>query len=131
MKFKIYTIVDITETKARKGSDIYQLKQEQNFQTIVQTVGLRANPTYTKSPKLLYDAPYTLGIGTVYRTKKNIWEFVFDIEYEDALTIDNLKHDFNHVPIILGLNESSELQHAYFVTDDSRYTNISFHQYEF
>ena len=52
MKFRIETLVDITETKARRqGNDKFAYKQEANFQTVLQTVGMRVNIEYENSPR--------------------------------------------------------------------------------
>ena len=44
MRFIIHTLVDITETGSRRGEDPKQYRQQQNFLTVMQTIGLRVNP---------------------------------------------------------------------------------------
>ena len=51
MKFRIDTLIDITNTSSRRqDDDKYAYKQEANFQTVLQTIGLRVNLNYDKSP---------------------------------------------------------------------------------
>ena len=126
MRFKLYTLVDITETGARRGEDPLQQRQQQNYLTVMQTIGLRVNPTYVKSPTVITDIPSKFGLGTKFKTKQNIWEYEFDIEYEDALDIDTLVNDFDLIPIITDLNETAKFDNAHFLTKDPAICNIIF-----
>ena len=64
MRFTIHTLVDITETHARRGDDPKQHRQQQNFLTVLQTIGLRVNPTYLEAPEVIKEVPSKLGLGT-------------------------------------------------------------------
>ena len=57
MRFIIHTLVDITETGSRRGEDPKQYRQQQNFLTVMQTIGLRVNPTYVKAPEVVKEVP--------------------------------------------------------------------------
>ena len=50
MRFKIKTLVDITETRDRKGEDDVLYGQQQNFMTLLNTLGLRTNINVVGSP---------------------------------------------------------------------------------
>ena len=126
MRFRLLTLVDITETGARRGEDSYKLKQQQNFLTIIQTIGRRVNPTYNKSPKIIEDTPSKYGFGKNFKSKQKIWEFEIDIEYEDALTLDILENDFNLIPFIDNLDETAKFKNPVFLTKKSQDTNIIF-----
>lgn len=126
MRFKLHTLVDITETGARRSEDPKQFRQQQNFQTVMQTIGLRVNPIYVKSPEVIKDLPSKYHLGSKYKTKQNIWEYVFDIEYEDGLDIDTLVNDFNLIPIITDLDETAKFENAHFVTKNTDVCNIFF-----
>ena len=126
MRFKLYTLVDITETRARRGEDSKKHRQQQNYLTVVQTIGLRANPTYISSPKFFYQIPNKLGLGLKYKTKQTIWEYTFDIEYEGAVDIDILNNDFNLIPIITGLDETAKFENSVFITKNPSICNIIF-----
>jgi hypothetical protein len=126
MRFKLYTLVDITETGARRSDQPKQFRQQQNFQTVMQTIGLRVNPIYINSPQVVNNLPSKYNLGSNYKTKQNIWEYAFDIEYADGLDIDTLINDFDLIPIITGLDETSTFENAHFLTKNSTSTNIYF-----
>jgi hypothetical protein len=126
MRFIIHTLVDITETHARRGEDPKQYRQQQNFLTVMQTIGLRVNPTYVKAPEVVKEVPSKLGLGTSYKTKQSVWKYVFDMEYEGALDIETLVNDFDLIPIITGLDETADFKNAHFLTKDTALTNITF-----
>ena len=120
MRFRLYTLVDITETNARRvSSNNKEFQQQQNFLTVLQTIGLRVNPTYVSAPAVVKEIPSKLGLGKEYKTKQNVWEFVFDIEYENALDIETLQNDFNLIPIITGLDETIKFKNAVFISQNS------------
>ena len=45
MRFILKTLVDITPTYARRTEDRYMYNQHQNYMTVVNTLGLRSNPS--------------------------------------------------------------------------------------
>lgn len=131
MKFRLYTLVDITETRARKGDDPRRIKQQQNFLTIIQTIGMRVNPAYDEPPVLCSDTTKKYGLGTKYKDKQNIWKFTFDIEYEGALDVETLVNDFELVPIIDDLDETVDFKDAHFITKSNSLRNIHFEVVEY
>ena len=126
MRFILHTLVDITETRARRGDDPKQYRQQQNFLTVMQTIGMRVNPTYVKAPEIIKEIPSKFGLGSKYKTKQSIWEYEFDIDYADALDIDTLVNDFDLIPIITDLNETAKFDNAHFLTKNTALRNISF-----
>ena len=126
MRFTIHTLVDITETGARRGEDPVKSRQQQNFLTVMQTIGLRVNPTYIAPPEIVKEVPSKLGLGTSYKTKQSVWKYVFDIEYEGALDIDTLVNDFDLIPIITDLDETAKFENAHFITNNNAINNILF-----
>ena len=126
MRFRLYTLVDITETGARRGDDPKAARQQQNFLTVLQTIGLRVNPTYTRSPQTLEDTPVRLGLGKNYKNKQRVWQFDFEIEFEGALDLDILNSDFNLIPVIDGLDETVKFDNSVFITQNPQKSNIIF-----
>ena len=126
MRFKLYTLVDITETGARRGEDPKQFRQQQNFLTVMQTIGLRVNPTYIKPPSIVNDIPNKYNLGSKFKNKQTIWEYAFDIEYDDALDKDILDNDFDLIPIITGLDETVKFENDVFITKNLDINNIVF-----
>jgi hypothetical protein len=126
MRFRLYTLIDITETAARRGEDPKQFRQQQNFLTVMQTIGLRVNPTYVSTPEIVNDTPSKYNLGTTFKNKQNIWKYAFDIEYEGALDVDTLNNDFNFIPIITDLDETAKFENAHFITKNPNLCNIFF-----
>jgi hypothetical protein len=126
MRFRLHTLVDITETGARRGEDPLEHRQQQNFLTVLQTIGLRVNPTYVKPPACEKVVPSKVGLGSKYKTKQNVWEYVFDIDFDNALDVNTLESDFNYIPFIDGLNETVTFDSPHFITKDSTINNIVF-----
>jgi hypothetical protein len=126
MKFRLETLIDITETRARRqGDDKFAYKQEANFQTILQTIGMRVNIEYQNSPTFEEIIASKNPFNDKYKGKQMLWTFEFNVEYEDALTLEMLEGDFDLIPIITGLNETIELNKALFKTT-GKDTNILF-----
>lgn len=125
MKFSVETLIDITETGARKGtSDKLSYNQQQNFQTLVQTVGLRVNIEIDQSP--VCETKSAKDFGSTFKGKHKIWCLEFEVEYEEALTVDMLIDDFDLVPVILNLDETAEQPASVFRTRDTKTKNIVF-----
>jgi hypothetical protein len=126
MRFTLYTLVDITETGARRGEDPKLHRQQQNFLTVMQTIGLRVNPTYVKAPEIIKEIPTKYNLGSKYKTKQQIWKYTFDIDYEGALDLETLVNDFDLIPIIVDLDETAKFENAHFITKNDVLCNIYF-----
>jgi hypothetical protein len=120
--FELFTVVDITETGARRGDPKLLEHQQQNYLTVMNTIGLRANPTIIKSPHLV-DKKIKFGKGI---SAKKIWRMVFDIEY-GIHSVDMLKLDFELVPFIKELTEDAVIDDPVFRTDINS-SNIVFRE---
>jgi len=120
--FELFTVVDITETGARRGDPKLLEHQQQNYLTVMNTIGLRANPTIIKSPYLVEE---NIKFGKGISAKK-VWRMVFDIEY-GIHSVDMLKLDFDLVPFIKELTEDAVLGDPVFRTNIDR-SNIVFRE---
>ena len=117
MKFKIQTLVDITRTGAgRQEANKIAYRQEANFQTVLQTIGLRANLEFEKSPLFEEITLTKISFGDKYKGKQRVWSFEFEVPFEDAVTLDMLNNDFNLIPFIPGLTETAKFEQAIFRT---------------
>ena len=110
MRFKLHTLVDITETNTRRGEDPIGYRQQQNYLTVMQTIGMRVNPTYIKAPSITNEVPSKLGLGSMFNTKQKVWTYEFDIDYEGAIDLSTLVNDFDLIPIITKLNETAKFE---------------------
>ena len=132
MRYKLYTLVDITHTdqyRATPGKETLRWK-EQNFNTVLQTIGLRATITYYSKP----DATEVCGRVVGFDTDDiiRVWRFDFETDRDDLFKLDDdhiglLKEDFNLVPYIQGLDELMEQKYAVFVSTGPG-NNIVFHK---
>ena len=110
MDYKLYTLVDITNTgqhRIEPGRE-EQRWQEQNFQTVLQTLGIRSNISHTHKPTVLEVKGRLIGFDTDEVIR--VWRFDFSTErdflYGDETDpVKYLKDDFNLVPYITGLGE--------------------------
>lgn len=132
MEYMLYTTVDITNTgqyRTELGKEVDRWK-EQNFQTVLQTLGMRANVSFNKSPKVIEISGNVFGFNTTNIIR--VWQFEFYTERENFFQSDNnpigyLIEDFDGVPYISGLDESMEQNYDVFVTDGPS-RNIIFSQ---
>jgi hypothetical protein len=124
LMFEIFTLVDITETKAKRGEDPFLVSQQQNYLTMLNTIGLRSNPTVITAPTIIEN---TQTFGTAYKEAKHAWRFVFDIEY-GAHSVDLLEKDFTLVPFIDKLKEDCNFDIAVFDTQNKETKNIVFNR---
>jgi hypothetical protein len=124
MQFKLYTLADITPTGARRGSgDAYF--QEQNYMSVIQTIGIRANPenvSVTQEEQSVGNLPF----GKKYKGKQSVWCLTFDIGSQGGHNIEMLEEDFNLVPFNNNLNESITMETPIFLTKDDNLCNIFF-----
>jgi hypothetical protein len=122
MEYMLYTTVDITNTgqyRHEPGKETDRWK-EQNFQAVLQTIGLRANVTYRRPPDMVQVGGRQLGFNTDNLVRA--WRFDFSTERDgffekDGDPIGCLIEDFDGVPYIAGLDESMTQNFDVFVTD--------------
>lgn len=123
MEYKLYTLVDITHTgqhRTEPGKESLRWK-EQNFNTVLQTVGIRANISYTNSPALLEIKGRLIGFDTDDIIR--VWRFDFYTERDylfekDGNPVQHLVEDFHLVPYIAGLDEAMTQTYTVFNTSD-------------
>lgn len=124
-RYKLHTLIDITETGARRGDDPTEYRQQQNWMTLVQTLGLRSNPIVTHKEFDTTDVK-GLGFGTSYKGKHAVWTVYFDFEQASDEDLDLVNEDFDLVPIAGKLSESAKLDAEIFQTKDEKLRNIVF-----
>jgi len=130
MEYKLYTLVDIThtgQTRHELGKEFLRSK-EQNFNTVLQTLGIRANIAYSTSPTLTELKGKLAGFDTDEIIR--VWRFDFVTERDflfekDSNPVGHLINDFHLVPYIAGLDEAMTQQYAVFNTTDPG-KNIAF-----
>ena len=124
--FRLITLVDITETGARRGEDPLAYRQQQNFLTVLQTIGLRTNIEYTSGPTCITASAKEKSLGSDYKGEQTIWQFDFETAAPDSLTLDMLNNDFNLIPFISELAETVKFKNPVFSTQNNKICNINF-----
>jgi hypothetical protein len=113
--FTGYTLVDITATGVThyRPDQEYQRNQQRNWETVLQTIGLRTQPMMVKGPVVL-ETNLNDGweFGENYQGSHCVWAWTFGVEHEDVYgTYDDatagLLKDFEQVPVITGLDETA------------------------
>jgi hypothetical protein len=130
MDYKLYTTVDITNTNQyRNEPDKEHLRwKEQNFQTVLLTLGMRSNVSYSTKPDMLEVKGSLIGFNTDEII--HVWRFDFRTELDHLYELNGnpvgyLIEDFDLVPYISGLDESMKQNFDIFVTEGPA-TNIVF-----
>jgi len=130
MEYKLYTLVDITHTgqhRAEPGKEALRWK-EQNFQTVLQTLGIRSNIVYVNGPVSTEVSGRIVGFDTDEIIR--VWRFDFSTEREFVYDVGDdpvalMREDFQLVPYISGLDELMTQKYAVFNTEDPG-KNITF-----
>ena len=130
MEYKLYTLVDITHTgqhRTEPGKESLRWK-EQNFQTVLQTLGIRSNISYTNTPIASELSGRLIGFDTDKIIR--VWRFDFSTDRDHVYELDGdpvgaLIEDFTLVPYISGLDEAMTQRYAVFNPEDPG-KNIAF-----
>jgi len=121
MNYTLYTLVDITETGEHHGPDEKSVNQQANYNTVIQVLGLRANPAPIKTISH-HESVKDIEFGSRFRCVQRYWQFEFEIEY-GAPPLEDILDDFDLVPVIDGLDETVKLAPAIFSSKDPKNKN--------
>ena len=124
--FTCYTLLDITYTGViRAGSDSntkLKRNQQRNYETLLQIIGLRAQPMLFENPYCYVDTNLdSFAFGEEYAGHHNVWVLKFSVEHpgvfsDGANAFGLLESDLCQVPIIAGLTETIDLPVPVFST---------------
>ena len=126
MRLQAITLVDVTETREKRDGDTKKYSQQSNFNSLVQTVNIRANMIPISCEKKSGGiSQYNLGEN--FKNKHNYWIVTFESERE-IVSIDDatLQEDFTLVPVVLNLGETAKIKDPVFNAADTGEKNISF-----
>lgn len=135
INYTAFTLVDVThsnETRSKKNNT-FQYYQQQNQNTLIQTIGLRSQPINTVTTRLLTQDVAEYGFGKRYKGLHTVWRIDFSIEHTDVFNFKNnpmfhLLNDCDGVAIITGLEETAEINSRCFETVDPSSINILFNK---
>lgn len=125
-RYKLITLVDITRANpSRSETDSLRVKQQANFNSLIQAINLRSNIDYISDPELKKGR-----LPAPLSGKANHWIAEFEVEREDVFSdgvdpVGLLVEDVNGVPIVPELNSSVELDPPVFITKGNK-ANIWF-----
>ena len=110
--YSLYTLVDITPTGVTRGPDSLERGQQRNWETVLQAVGLVAQPTTIVDVGTLSLDLKWCEFGEYYEGEHRIWNWKFSVEREGLFTrgsneVAVLEELFEQVPIICGLEETA------------------------
>lgn len=115
-RYKIITLVDITKSNAsRSETNKLKIGQQANFNTLLQTIGLRSNIEWQVDPKMEKGRiPHQDG-------KANHWIWEFETERDQVFKKDDsavglLVDDIHGVPVIDQLNNTVDLNPSTFLS---------------
>jgi hypothetical protein len=113
--YTLYTLVDITPTCIVRGPDSLRRDQQRNWETVIQAIGLVAQPTEVHGVELHDEMPMEwCAFGEFYEGKHTVWTWRFAVEHSNVFEkekegnpVARLEELFEQVPIISGLEETA------------------------
>ena len=112
MKIRIKTLVDITRTDIRRRDqgDEQKWHQQQNYQTLLQTINLR-NLIESNDDPFVETCDVTNQFGSTYKGEHKVWTYEFKVDHADAYMnngdpVGFLKEDLEQIPVLGGLTET-------------------------
>ena len=134
-----YTLVDISNTNESKiQRNKLHFFQQQNLNTLVQTIGLRSQPLEPSVSVLLAQDIVNFGFGKQYQGLHTVWKLNFSTEHNDVYNKQgnktfHLLNDCDGVAVYTNLEETAELTTKSFETISTKVVNLYFkynHQVE-
>lgn len=110
-QYTLLTLVDMTRTGDTHGGGVTR-DQQRNWETVLQTISLRAQPLDIQGPIVLEGPLDSLEFGEFYQGEHRVWIMNFSVEHDDVWLenddpVGGLERDFAQVPIIAGLTETA------------------------
>ena len=108
------TLVDITATGVTRHKPGHEIERDQqrNWETVLQCIGLRAQPFDIQGPISQVVNLDGSDFGEMYSGDHRVWFWSFSVEHsgvwnKDENQVHYLNHDFDEVPVIMGLTETA------------------------
>lgn len=112
--FQGFTLVDITATGVIRSHDVDNVKrnQQRNWETVLQCIGLRAQPHNLTEPQFTDIDTKGFQFGDLYTGVQRVWTWSWTVDQSEVYDLNNksmggLIQDFEQVPIIVGLEETA------------------------
>ena len=135
INYTAYTLVDIsntTETKITRNKIAFL--QQQNLNTLIQTVGLRSQPLEPSVTIKMTQDIVDYEFGNEYQGLHTVWQFDFSIEHSEIFKFKeqdsyHLYNDTDGIAIYKGLEETCKLKTSCFETKNKNNINLYFKLY--
>jgi hypothetical protein len=121
--FSGITLVDVTQTGVThaNGTNEFERNQQRNWETVLQAIGLRAQPTIIDGPRAIEINLKYVKFGELYEGVHKVWAWNFSVEADGVFCRgdDNLallEQDFDKVPVITYLSETARFLLPIFYT---------------
>ena len=130
--FTAYTLVDITNTNHHKSTvKKHRFLQQQNLNTLIQTIGLRSQPLEPSVDQLMTQDIAQYGFGNEYKGLHTVWRLNFSIEHSKVFALNTnkthyLDNDSDGIAIYTGLEESAYIKTRAFETFNVKLVNLYF-----
>lgn len=135
-----FTLVDITATGNTRGTPSLSRSQQSNWETVIQTIGIIAQPLNITTPVRLDVNLDYMEFGEMYQGEHTVWAWQFAVEHagvfdRDDNPVGRLEDCFDQVPVICGLDETARfllpifytggaIKNIYFKNDKKNLNNI-------
>lgn len=122
--YRAYSLVDITNTGVIRDLPGQELRrnQQRNWETVLQCIGLVAQPHILGEVDLLEHQELTsYEFGEFYTGQHRVWTFAFSVDREDVFLagrnpVGQLEDNFAEVPVITYLTETARFMLPIFYT---------------
>ena len=130
--FTAYTLVDITNTNHHKSTvKKHRFLQQQNLNTLIQTIGLRSQPLEPSVDQLIAQDIAEYGFGNEYKGLHTVWRLNFSIEHSNVFSSNAnkthyLDNDSDGIAIYTGLEETASINTRVFEIFNTKLVNLYF-----
>jgi hypothetical protein len=112
-RYRLTTLIDITRSQAsRSETDHIKIGQQSNFNTFLQSIGLRSNIEWTEDP-----IRHEGRLPKPFDGRAAFWVWEFDVERDEVFfkngdPVGHLHDDLNAVPILPTLTNTADITPA-------------------
>ena len=131
MNYTAFSLVDISHTNVNRSDDTLKFNQQQNLNTLIQSIGLRSQPIQPIVSVLMTQDIVNYDFGKQYQGLHTVWRLDFSSEHNKVYkNFSNefyyLNNDCDGVAIYTNLEETAELKTKSFETINTKVVNLYF-----
>ena len=131
MNYTAFSLVDISKTNLNRPDNTIRFNQQQNLNTLIQSIGLRSQPMQPEISMLMTQDVAEYGFGKRYKGLHTVWRLDFSSEHSKVFAKGNdsfyyLNNDCDGVAIYTKLEETAEIKSKVFETLDKANINLYF-----